>query len=175
MKMPDLMADMAIEDGSRWFAIGCVKYETEVVVSVVVAVCVGVCAAAISNLNLVHWPLSKIGLTRENSYSSEWYSAFYRNRCFVVLHFKDKRRLYGWPTEWSSDPERGHFRVTDAQWLTENQIPRSETAQLTAKQRQPLEVLIPVQSIEMVEFVNTARTSKWRQVWQKSRRILPKA
>ena len=112
----------------------------ELIGLVVISVAVGGGFAVASNLNLVHWPLIKLGLTRENSYSSERYSAFVHNRCYVVLHFKDNRRLYGWPSEWPSDPNDGHFRVTEAEWLSEEtpeQPPYVESSKPGIKQPNP--------------------------------------
>ena len=84
-------------------------------------------------------------ITRENSYATEWYSTFSRyDGCCVVLHLTGNRRLYGWPDEWPSDPSRGHLRVTQAEWLTDEGA-------------QPLPgvsgILVPVGDVEMVEFV----------------------
>ena len=33
---------------------------------------------------------------------------------YVVLHLRDGRRLYGWPREWPSHPNKGHIRITEA-------------------------------------------------------------
>lgn len=144
---------------------------------------VGFVFAVASNLNLVHWPLIKLGLTRENSYSSEWYSGFVHNRCYVILHLKDNRRLYGWPAEWPSDPEIGHFRVIEAEWLTDTATDQSQIAiapDLSDVQEEhrssyeAMELLIAVSEVGMVEFVNTRNENIWRKIWQKFRRVLPK-
>ena len=148
--------------------------ETDVFVSVAIAVVVGACVAFVSNLNLLHWPLTKMKLTRENSYPTEWYSAFVHNSCYVVLHMDD-RRLYGWPTEWPSDPRRGHFRITEAEWLSDDLCKSSNEPQETMEAKEALEILIPVDSVVMVEFVYTKKSSKWREFWQKFQHIRQKA
>ena len=55
------------------------------------------------------------------------------------------RRLYGWPSEWPSDPSEGHFLIQDGEWLLEN------------NEREPITgvvaILIPVSEVEMVEFL----------------------
>ena len=157
--------------------------DSELVGLVLISVALGAVVAAASNLNLVHWPLIKLGLTRENSYSSEWYSAFVHNRCYIVLHLKDNRRLYGWPTEWPSDPNFGHFRVTEAEWLSDvvtKQTQRPEGSEIsepneeTTEPPEALELLIPVADVGMVEFINTDNASIRRKLWQRFRRTLPK-
>ena len=75
----------------------------------------------ISNNDVAYWLLRRLRFTRETSHPSEWYSAFSRHGdCYVVLHLSGQRRLYGWPEEWPGDPERGHFRITEAEWLRDD-------------------------------------------------------
>ena len=119
--------------------------ESEIVVAVLVAVAVAVVAVYASNHDTLLRFLRWIGLTRETSYPSEWYSAFARNPdCYVVLHLKGERRLYGWPEEWPSRPDQGHFRIAEAEWLTE-------------EGRQPITgvsvILVPGDEVEVVEFL----------------------
>ena len=103
-----------------------------------------------SNNDTMHGILRRLGITKETSYPSEWYSTFWRlNDCYVVLHLKGERRLYGWPEEWPSQPDRGHFRISESQWLTENDENDgvSET-EVSA-------ILIPANDVEMVEFIKS--------------------
>ena len=106
-------------------------------------------ATYISNTDSLHRVLRWLGVTTETSYPTEWYSAFSRHRgCYVVLHLEGERRLYGWPVEWPSAPDNGHFRLAEAEWLTRNE---------DGQKRVPMEgvsaILIPVAIVEMVEFL----------------------
>ena len=86
-----------------------------------VAAAIALIAAFCSNHDAVHGILRWAGVTRETSYPSEWYSAFAENDdCYVVLHFQDGRRLYGWPREWPSQLGGGHFIVIEGEWLKMN-------------------------------------------------------
>ena len=126
--------------------------ESEIVVAVLVAV--AVVAVYASNHDTLLRFLRWIGLTRETSYPSEWYPAFARNPdCYVVLHLKGERRLYGWPEEWPSRPDQGHFRIAEAEWLTEG-----ERLPLTGVSV----ILVPGDEVEMVEFLemNTSEKSE---------------
>ena len=131
--------------------------EFEVFVSVVLAVALGLIAALSSNLDFPHRLFRKAKLTKENTYSSEWYSAFAHKQSYVVLHMKDSRRFFGWPSEWPTDPERGHFRVTDGQWLTDEleQSDAPDAIDLESEREHVFELLIPVSEVAMVEFVFT--------------------
>lgn len=89
--------------------------------------------------------MGNFSITRQNSFASVWDSSFARyDGCYVVLHLTGQRRLYGWPDEWPSDPERGHFRITQGEWLTYGGS-------------RPLDgvvgILVPGSEVEMVEFL----------------------
>ena len=114
--------------------------------SVLIAAVLATIATYLSNNDAAHWALRRLRLTRETSYPTEWYSAFTRHQgCYVVLHLKGQRRLYGWPEEWPSRPDEGHFRIAEDEWLIDNGP-------------QPVEgvtaILIPSSDVEMVEFMD---------------------
>ena len=116
---------------------------------ILIAVCLGLLFAWISNKDLTHKFFRYIGITRENSYPSEWYSAFSRHpNCFVVLYMVGNRGLYGWPTEWPSKPGQGHFRIEGAEWLQDKQ----QDEQLNSIKLEGT-LLIPESEVEMVEFL----------------------
>jgi hypothetical protein len=87
--------------------------------SIVSAVLFGFALSYFANNDNFHKFFRKIGITRETSYASEWFSAFLNNVTYIVLHLEDERRLYGWPLEWPSEPRKGHFLLTDVSWLDE--------------------------------------------------------
>ena len=111
---------------------------------VVIAVLLGFTAVYITNNDTFHRILRRYKFTAEDSYPSEWYSAFAQSRTYVVLHLIGQRRLYGWPKEWSGNPDNGHLLIAECEWLD-------------GDQRIPVEdvdtMLIPVSDVEMVEFV----------------------
>ena len=100
-----------------------------------------------SNHDTMHGILRRLGITKETSYPSEWYSTFWRlNDCYVVLHLKGERRLYGWPEEWPSQPDRGHFRISEGEWLGNDENDGVSTTGVSA-------ILISANDVEMVEFI----------------------
>lgn len=116
----------------------------ETALSVLSAILLALLTAWTVNHDAAHKLLRRIGVTRETSYPSEWYSAFWHNECYVVLHLKGGRRLYGWPDEWPGSPERGHFIISEGEWLD-------------GDERRPVTgvsvILIPGPDVEMVEFM----------------------
>lgn len=127
----------------------------EVLVSVPVSVVLGLMAVHASNRDYLHRLLRRLGITRENSYPSEWYSAFSRHsKSYVVLHLKGERRLYGWPTEWPGLPDKGHFLIEEGEWLRDDDggggepTPHGGIAAM----------LVPVSEVEMVEFVPSVQS-----------------
>lgn len=121
------------------------------VISVLIAVVLALATVYGSNNDLIHGILRRFNVTKETSYPSQWYSTFWRlGGCYVVLHLKGERRLYGWPEEWPSQPDRGHFRISEGEWLSDNnKNDGKSTPEISA-------ILIPVIDVEMVEFVEGA-------------------
>src|SRR5690606_21073611 len=77
--------------------------------SVFLAIGLGLLMASMTNTDRLHQLLRALGITNQTSYPSEWYAAFRQSQGFVVLHLTGERRLYGWPEEWPSTPNVGHF------------------------------------------------------------------
>ena len=121
----------------------------EATVSVSCAVGFALIVAYFSNNDVAHRFFRRIGFTRENSYPSEWHASFARNPdCYVILNLKDERRLFGWPQEWPSRPEQGHFRIIEAEWLKEGEDDsQHETG------AEILAIVVSVKDVSMVEFI----------------------
>ena len=140
----------AIVQGIQWIA-PTINFEVawiadfEILVSVLVAVIVAIVAVYLANHDMLHGFFRRLKATKENAYPTEWYSTFYRNSdCYVILHLKGQRRLYGWPEEWPSHPDQGHFTIAEGEWLEYDK-------------RIPLEgvvaIVVPVKDVEMVELM----------------------
>lgn len=120
--------------------------------SVLIAVGLALVSAYVLNNDILHRLFRRAGVTRETSYPFELYSTFSQHRdCYVVLHLKKERRLYGWPEEWPSHPSRGHFRIVEAEWLTDN-----GSHPVTGVSA----ILVPATQVEMVEFLSMETNEK---------------
>jgi len=125
----------------------------EITVSVLSAVVFALVAVYISNNDIAHGFFRRIGLTRRDSYPSRWYSTFAQNdECYVVLHLKGERRLYGWPEEWPNHPAQGHFKIIEGEWLDED----GDSYQVE-NGAEVFAILVRVEDIEMVEFIKAER------------------
>lgn len=117
-----------------------------------VAAAIALIAAFCSNHDTIHSILRRIKVTRETSYPSEGYSAFAEyGGCYVVLHFHDGRRLYGWPEELPSRPSGGHFILGEGEWLVDDKRFPVEDASV---------MLIPADDVSMVEFVEAEHSDR---------------
>ena len=114
------------------------------IVSVGSAILLALLATYFSNNDTLHGVLRKLRVTKETSHPSEWYSAFARDPRYVVLHLKDRRRIYGWPEEWPGQPDRGHFRIAEPEWLDSSKAEGERTVEW---------ILIPAEEVRMVEFL----------------------
>lgn len=83
-------------------------------------------------------------VSNRSSQPSEWCGVFCKYPMYVTLHYKDDRRLYGWPEVWPSDPEKGHFFIVFPVWLHgESPAPMPEVEG----------ILVDVRDVKHVEFV----------------------
>lgn len=103
--------------GDSWFALGDWNSKVEASWSAVVSILIGLFSCFLANSDKLHRWLRNKGVTVQTSYPTEWFSAFTEYKRFVVLHLKDERRLYGWPSEWPSEPTSGQFVIRDPSWL----------------------------------------------------------
>ena len=122
----------------------------EIFILALVSVVFGLVFASIWNADTLHRLLRRWKITRQSSYQSAQYSAFaHHGDCYVVLHLKRQRRLYGWPEEWPSRPEDQHFLIEECEWLGDD------------NDRTPLEgvshVLVSASEVEMVEFLHSEK------------------
>lgn len=124
---------------------------SELLCSTITAFFLGVVFAYFANNDKFHRLARNIYLTRETSYPSEWFGAFLKNITYVVLHLEDERRLYGWPIEWPSEPDRGHFVIEQASWLDEDkEIPLTGVSS----------IMINVKDVKWVEFIEKTWETK---------------
>lgn len=101
----------------KYMSIGQWNKQSELLCSTISAFLLGTLFSYFANNDKFHKIARNKGITRETSYPSEWFGVFLNNVTYVVLHLEDERRLYGWPIEWPSDPDRGHFVLEQASWL----------------------------------------------------------
>lgn len=113
--------------------------------SIVIALFLGLLFSYFANNDKLHKILRNIGITHEDSFPSQWFKSFVKPT-YVVLNLKDGRRLYGWPSEWPSDPATGHFLIADPSW----QLDDGQEKRIVGVKN----ILININDVLWVEFLN---------------------
>jgi hypothetical protein len=131
--------------GRHAFTLGWWSDDTRVVYSVLLAIAFGLTWSKLLNNDRLHSGLRNWGITHQTSFPSEWYGAFCSNSRYVVLHLAGRRRLYGWPQEWPSSPDRGHFVIALPQWLRESDVVEVPGVDM---------ILVKATDVQMVEFMS---------------------
>ena len=139
------------------------------ILAVGVAIVVGVIFALLANRSWLHTVLRRIGITQQTAYPSEWFGVFRTHRTYVVLHFHDDRRLYGWATEWPQSSKAGHFLLEQASWLVDEEDQRYLPSAGVEG------ILIDVTEVRWIEFMEnpdgkkskfTTAAAKLRAWWE---------
>lgn len=125
---------------------------SELICSTFVALALGLLLSYLMRSDKFFAVARHIKLTSRTPFPSEWYGAFACFPRFVVLHLSGARRISGYPAEWPTEPTTGHFRLTNAAWINED---NTET---------PLDgnesILIDAKQVEMVEFLKDLKEMK---------------
>ncbi len=148
--------------GDYW-TLGIWSEDVQLVWSVIIAIALGVAFAAIANNNSIHnliicrnWWLQLVDQndhwtwTKQSAYPSEWFRAFNEGPAWLVLHLKDGRRFFGKALEWPNEPEKGHFLIAEADWLTTR-----DDKQEAVSVGNVWATLIPVTEVLFVDFVSS--------------------
>lgn len=116
----------------------------DIICSTINAIFLGTLFSYYANNDKFHKLIRKIGISKETSFPSEWFGTFSKNVTYIVLHLKDERRLYGWPIEWPSVPDNGHFLLVEASWLVDSKETPIKGVE---------SILIDVNDVRWVEFM----------------------
>lgn len=118
---------------------------SELIASTVVALVLGLVLSYYMRTDSFFRLARSLNLTSRTPYPSEWYGAFATKPRYLVLHLTGGRRISGYPVEWPTEPTIGHFRLTDAAWINDENI---ETP-LNGDES----ILIEAKQVEMVELL----------------------
>lgn len=130
----------------RFVRFGTWDHSAEVIASALLAISLGLLLSFFMTNDVFFRQARRLGITSRTPFPSEWYGAFAaRPPRYVVLHLDGGRRIMGYPIEWPTEPAAGHFKLTDAAWLDDqnNQTPLDTNDS----------ILIAAKQVEMVEFL----------------------
>jgi hypothetical protein len=131
----------------KFVSVGVWDGSAQLIASGIVAIVVGVMLSYFMTNDSFFKIARRLQLTSRTPYPSEWYGAFATEPRYLVLHLAGSRRISGYPIEWPTEPTAGHFRLTDAAWINDD---NSETL-LDADQS----ILIEAKQVEMVELLKS--------------------
>ncbi len=130
----------------RFIQLGTWDHSAEVIASGILAIALGLLFSFFMTNDAFFRQARRLRMTSRTPFPSEWYGAFAaRPPRYVVLHLDGGRRITGYPMEWPTEPSSGHFKLTDAAWLDDQ---NNETPLDTNDS-----ILIAAKQVEMVEFL----------------------
>lgn len=136
--------------GKKWLLFTWTS-SSDLIWSIISSLLLGLFFSYFANNDKIHKILRNLNITRETSFPSEWFGAFLNKITYIVLHLEGERRLYGWPIEWPSESEKGHFVLVQASWLIEDrEIPVTGVES----------IMVDVKEVKMVEFME--------KIWEKT-------
>lgn len=69
------------------------------------------------NNNLFSKLFRVLKISTKTSMISTWLDVFGDQRTYVIVNFKDGKRLYGWPMYYSSNYKEGHLYIQNPSWI----------------------------------------------------------
>jgi hypothetical protein len=129
----------------KFVSLGTWDKSFELVVSTAVALILGLTLSHYMQVDSFFRLARKLKLTRRTPYPTEWYGAFAVRPRYIVLHLSGNRRISGYPLEWPTESTVGHFRVTNAAWIKDENseilLDADESILIEAKQVNMVELL----------------------------------
>lgn len=135
----------------RSHSLGPWDHDAELLTSIGVAIVLGLVMAHLTNTDSLQGWLRRKGFSKRSAHPSEWCIVFAMDPTYIVVEFKDGRRLYGWPAVWPSNSEKGHLYLTEPSW-----IHGEEPVALATNHG----VLVQVTDIAHVEFMKPQEPTK---------------
>lgn len=146
----------AIEAFANWLGtfiiLGTWSKNVELITSTTVALLLGLALSYFMRNPSFFALARRLRLTQRTQYPSEWYGAFAERPRYLVLHLDGNLRLAGYPIEWPTEPTSGHFRITNAAWLnqdnTEVPLPQNDSMLIEARKVHMVELLKDEKELE---------------------------
>lgn len=99
--------------------------------------------------DLVHTILRKLNVTTKTSRSNTWNDAFLTQYRYVIVTLKDGRRVRGYPTMFSTDPEEGFLYLYNPAWINDDKEKEDEPDYIESNCHG---FLLNRDNIELIEF-----------------------
>ncbi|WP_145594123.1 DUF6338 family protein [Yersinia aleksiciae] len=135
----------------KWHSIGKWNETSQLFWSVFFSITIGFTLVYYTNNNRFHSFLARKSITKQTSYFCEWSDIFNTVTWFVIVDLKNGRRVFGWPSVWPSDPNKGHIVLQNPEWIDDGEYIKLDSAEF---------LVINVNDIEYVEFLKNTEESQ---------------
>lgn len=138
----------------RYWTLASWDNDAELLAGITTGILLGLVGSYFANNDKLYAAARALNLSTRTAFPSEWYGAFSRSPRYIVLHLKDRRRIYGWPLQWPSDPNVGYFELVEYLWLPEAEVDIERVL------NSPVEddsILVPTANVEFVEILRSVQ------------------
>jgi hypothetical protein len=165
--------------GRNFGTLGFWDDDSALLTSTISGIIIGLLGAYLANNDGLYLIARTLKLTTRNAYPSVWHAALAGKHRYMVLHLKDRRRIYGWPIQWPAEATSGHFELVDSCWLPEQGDGGHASADSIAKAlstRSGVDsILIPARSVQFLEILNPTEDEKNDHHSNRPRKTVPDA
>ena len=139
------LLEIVLLRAGKYVRLGTWDRPAELVTSTLTALCLGLILSFYMRNDSFFRLARRLRLTTRTPYPTEWYGAFATKTLYVVLHLSGGRRISGYPVEWPTESASGHFRLTNAAWIDDENAEKPLDSDYS--------ILLEAQQVEMVEFL----------------------
>jgi hypothetical protein len=109
-----------------------------VVISLGIALIMGYLIKKDLHMKFLRW----LNVTDRTSRSNVWFDVFTDKKSYVIVNFKDGRRLFGWPEYFSDDPNDQTIFLCHASWIDgDGQIVDLDNKGILVTPNEPIETI----------------------------------
>jgi hypothetical protein len=120
-----------------------------ILITILFIIVLPIIIGAIYHSDIFHCILRKCRVTTKTSRKNTWNDAFLTQDRYVIVTLKDKRRIRGYPTMFSTDPEEGFLYLFNPAWVCDEKESETDADYLEKYCRG---FLLNRDNIELIEF-----------------------
>ncbi len=118
------LATVNFADGSMSFSVN--ENSKLIWLALAVTVVVPIVIGSLYHSDVLHAVFRKLNITTKTSRKNTWNDAFLSQNRHVIVTLKDDRRIRGYPTMFSTDPEEGFLYLYNPAWINDDKEDDSE-------------------------------------------------
>ncbi len=145
--------------GRHLGTIGVWDEDSALITATVSGIVIGFIGAYLANTDQLYRLARKLNLTTRNTYPSVWHAALRGRQQYMVLHLKDRRRIYGWPIQWPAEAAADYFELVESYWIPNSGDGYSSAGTIASEMatRGGVDsILIPARIVQFVEILKSS-------------------